>query len=126
MSWLVIAKPVYTEDDVDSGCLSLVKAASLSDDPECEPLEGCIGLTCYSNFLDVNTTFEVDKCTDPVQVNVTVTNEIGNVLLMAVVDGPTSVKRDGFNVTFNTFRRNASYLIVMVSIIIITPTDEIL
>ena len=103
-----------------------MKAASLSDDPECEPLEGCIGLTCYSNFLDVNTTFEVDKCTDPVQVNVTVTNEIGNVLLMAVVDGPTSVKRDGFNVTFNTFRRNASYLIVMVSIIIITPTDEIL
>ena len=97
-----------------SGCLSLVKAASLSDDLECEPLEGCTGLTCYSNFLDVNTTFEVDKCTDPVQVNVIVNDAMGDVLLMAVVDGPTSVKTDRFSLTFNSFRRNASHLIVMV------------
>ena len=109
-------EPVNTSHSIEQ-CQSLI-TASISDEPVCEPLGDCTGLNCFSTALNKTVTFVVQKCKDPVLVNITVVDQIGAVLLNGVISGPTIIENDEFNININTFTRNASYLNVQVCYII--------
>ena len=101
----------------DEVCQSLIKAASTSIDPVCEPHGDCTGLNCYPTSFDINVTFVVEKCCDPVLVNITILNATtGNVLYNDSFDQSTIGMHN--NMSFHVFmHRNETYVHVQVSLL---------
>ena len=99
----------------DEVCQSLIKAASTSDNPVCEPHGDCTGLNCYISSFDINVTFVVEKCCDPVLVNITILNTTtDNILYNDYFNQSTIEIRD--NMSFHVFiHRNETYVHVQVS-----------
>ena len=92
----------------DEQCQSLLQVSS-----ECTPHGNCTGLTCFNSITSTNSTFTVDKCQDPVLVNVSF---IANgTTYQHVFNQSTTVTSNSY--LFNwTMSRNASYVQVKVRI----------
>lgn len=98
----------------DEVCQSLIKAASTSVNPVCEPHGDCTGLNCYTTTFDINVTFVVEKCCDPVLVNITILNATtGNVLYIDYFNQSTIKMHN--NMSFHVvMHRNETYVHVQV------------
>ena len=99
----------------DEVCQSLIKAASTSVNPVCEPHGDCTGLNCYTTTFDINVTFVVEKCCDPVLVNITIRNATtGNRLYSKYFNQTTTEMHDNMSLHVE-MDRNETYVHIKVS-----------
>ena len=95
----------------DEQCQSLLQVSSGSI--QCTPHGDCTGLTCVNSIISTTSTFIVDKCQDPVLVNVIVT--ANNNTYHRTFDQSTTGTID--NYAFNwIMSRNDSYIQVEVQL----------
>ena len=75
---LSLSAVIFSGGIAQEQCQSLLMASEMY--PHCTSLENCTGLTCTSqiNNVPVTTTFVVNKCTDPLVVDVGVNYGNGN------------------------------------------------
>ena len=88
----------------DEVCQSIVQAASSSVDPVCQPLGDCTGISCQSTQPNMTVVVAVDKCTDPLQVNITVTDGQAVVVLESTVTSASDLQNNDY--TIDTFTRD--------------------
>ena len=69
--FLLVFISIVSSAPSDEQCQSLLQVSS--GNTQCTPHGDCTGLTCVNSMTSTNSTFIVDKCQDPVLVNVTVT-----------------------------------------------------
>ena len=79
--------------------------------PSCVALGDCTGLQCYSEELGQNITFVVDKCTDPIVINITITNATDDT---AVILSQSFTETTDTGDIVVTMGRNAIYVHVKV------------
>ena len=80
----------------------------MDQDPSCDPLGDCAGLQCYSEQLEQNTTVIVDKCTDPIVVNVTISNMTAGLFSQSFTETTNT------GAILVTISRNATHVYVQV------------
>ena len=105
---LIVFISIVSSAPSDEQCQSLLQVSS-----ECTPHGNCTGLTCVKtiSIISVTTSFTVEKCRDPVLVNVIVTY-IGNIYYYTFFQSTTGTIG---SYTFNwIMSRNDSYVQVEV------------
>ena len=106
---LIVCISIVSSVPSDEQCQSLLQVSS--GNTQCTPHGDCTGLTCVNSMTSTNSTFTVDKCQDPVLVNVSVTTN-GNTY-QRIFNQSTNVMSGIY--MFNwTMNRNATYIQVMV------------
>ena len=110
---LIVLISTISSASSDEQCQSLLQVSS--GYPQCTPHGNCTGLTCVKTVLvvSITTSFTVEKCHDPVLVNVIVTAS-GNTYHLTF-DHSTTGTIDSY--TFNwIMSRNDSYVQVEVQL----------
>ena len=89
-------------------CQSIIDYVSSNSngdsDPMCEALGDCTGVSCQSATLNnLTATIIVSKCTDPLEVNITVNNGFGDQILSEIVTNEGNLISDsGYRVDMFT------------------------
>ena len=96
----------------DEVCQSILDV--VADTSFCQPLGDCTGITCDSDQLNSTGLVVVDKCTDPLEVNITVYNSFGAVVQSQIVTETGDIAGTGYKV--NTFTRTLAAMTISVSI----------
>lgn len=92
-------------------CQSLLQAETTY--PQCSSLGDCTGMTCTDSTSGVSATFVVNKCTDPLVVNVTVVSGGSTGYFLPTAIGAQELTNGGLTVNF-IVTRNASTVLVQV------------
>ena len=90
-------------------CQSLLSV--VDKEPSCQTLGNCTGLQCYYGEWQLKTVVVVDKCTDPIVINVTITNATDGTMMLSQSFTETT---DTGKIRV-TMGRNATYVHVKVS-----------
>ena len=107
---------MYSLSPNDEPCQSIIEVASApSTEYVCEPLGDCTGLSCFSNLLNQTVVLTVDKCTDPLEVNVTVYDAYNSMVLSDIVTGTGQVSSGDHTAFVSVFERDKFSVTVMVS-----------
>ena len=118
---LKVILPLYLSGIVNSQspnseqCQSILKAASSSVEPACQPIGDCTGLSCSSTQLDRTVVASVNKCTDPLEVNVTVYVD-SKLVLARTVSGTGEIAEGNYVVDVSVLERDDLTATIMVSL----------